>query len=126
MLGLFQTRSVRKVLEKPVENIPTSTSPLSKSLITVTLLHFGLVSLVCVGRSHCSDLVWKNTDSYSFRTGASETFPLNYWRVITNRTIVAVALLEDTEIIEDQMLVASDGKVDKEQKDHEENKVERI
>ena len=99
---------------------------LSKSLITVTLLHFGLVSLVCIGRSHCFDLVWKSTDSYSFRTGASETFPLNYWRVITNRTIVAVALLEDTEIIEDQMLVASEDKADKEQKDHEENKVERI
>ena len=34
--------------------------------------------------------------------------------------------MEDTEIIEDQMLVASEDKVDKEQKDHEENKVERI
>ena len=84
-----------------------------------------MVSLVCIGRSHCSDLVWKNTDRYSFRTGASETFPLNYRRVITNHTIVAVAL-EDTESIEDQMLVASEDKVDKEQKDHEENKVERI
>ena len=99
--------------------------PLSKSLITVTLLHFGLVSLVCIGRSHCSDLVWKSTDGFSFRTGASETFQLNFRRVITNHTIVVVAL-EDTEIIEDQMLVASEDKADKEQKDHEENKVERI
>ena len=66
-------------------------------------------------------MVWKNTDSYSFRTGASETFPLNYWRVITNRTIVAVALLEDTEIIEDQIIVAREDMVDEEQKGHEEN-----
>jgi hypothetical protein len=40
-----------------------------KSLITVTLLHFGLVSLVWIGRSHCYGLVWKSTASFSLGQG---------------------------------------------------------
>ena len=70
-------------------------------------------------------LTWYGKVQIDSALGASETFQLNFRRVITNHTIVVVAL-EDTEIIEDQMLVASEDKADKEQKDHEENKVERI
>ena len=73
-------------------------------------------------------MLWLGMENHSWlqlRTGILNILQLNSWPVINDCTIVAVAL-EDTEIIEDQMLVASEDKADKEQKDHEENKVERI
>ena len=56
-------------------------------------------------------MLWLGMENHSWlqlRTGILNILQLNSWPVINDCTIVAVAL-EDTEIIEDQMIVAREA-----------------